>query len=70
MSRKESKKNKPKKNRWVMKFMLFALVLFVISLFAGRINPIIPNIIAIVYVISGVLVFYKNLKIDKVTVKI
>lgn len=51
--------NKPveKKDRWISKFSLFALVLVIIACVLGNSMPSLPNILGIVYIISGIVWF-------------
>ena len=49
-----------KKNRWILKFVVFAIVCVIAAVFGSKINKNIPNIIAVIYLIAGVVWFYIN----------
>ncbi|MEG0250868.1 MAG: hypothetical protein RR561_08390 [Peptostreptococcus sp.] len=61
MSKKE-KKDSPKKNHWVLKFLAFTLVLLVVAILGGKASSTLPNIIGVIYVVAGIAWFYKNTK--------
>ena len=51
---KEEKKVSTKKNHWVLKFLVFSLVLLVVAIFGGKSNSTLPNIIGGIYVVAGI----------------
>lgn len=59
---KEEKKVSTKKNHWVLKFLVFSLVLLIVAIFGGKSNSTLPNIIGGIYVVAGIAWFYKNTK--------
>ena len=63
MSKKE-KKNKPKKNRWIMKFVVFALILLVICVAVGRSIPALPNILGVIYILAGLAWFIMHTRVS------
>lgn len=61
---KKKKDKKPMKDRWVLQFILFAIVLLAIAIACGHSVPALPNILAVIYIVAGVVWFIIHTKVS------
>ncbi len=60
---KKDKKNKTKKDRWVMKFTAIAIVFLIVAIAAGKAIPVLPNILGVIYIVFGLVWFFMHTRV-------
>lgn len=53
-----------KKNHWILKYMVFAIICVIAAILGSKVNKYIPNIVGVIYVLAGVVWFYQHTKVQ------
>lgn len=61
---KKNKKNESKKNPWVMKFVVIAIIMLIASIIGGKSIPSLPNILGVIYIIFGLVWFFMHTRVN------
>ncbi len=58
-----SKNNEIKKNRWVMKFVIVAIIFLIAAIIGGHSMPSLPNILGVIYIVFGLVWFFIHTRV-------
>lgn len=53
-----------KKDHWIIKFAIFAVILLVICVTVGKSVDMLSNVLAVIYIFAGLYWFTKHLKVS------